>query len=421
MGMRTLPVLVVVLLSGCLVPLDVLDDGGSDAGTTAMESDASCELPHDAGIDWSPAPCKLAEPDGRPEGPSAVLLPGCRQDIQVFNGAGAMFPVELESDSVGTRISANWPAGMYIIRAGTGGEVQMTSFEVYDQQRLDAGTVRTFAEPINDCTALAVTAHDRLVCSKTGEIIVFDSSGAVRTRFSGRNVAVAGDELWSIGATGIELRLDGPNGPDLVGARIEPRLFDVGVTNFGETKPGSTLRGSTTELIEFTWDGTTIASQSWPLHASGSGFVYREGEQFWNDLLCKCTSGVCEECQYRDVAAIVGFGPGRLWAATRSAPESQPFVPKWRMLELMRPLSFPSRLMRTPPLAVSSVTTTQPGFELPVFTLEGSTSDSLVLVNSGRLTHFRLMKERVRAITNEVILSEVDSSTLRFTPNALTP
>lgn len=422
MGMRNFLVLVVVVSSGCLVPLDLGGDGGLDADAGMTGSDASCESPHDAGpgIDWSEAPCVLPDPEGRLEGFSEVLLPGCRQPIQVWNAAAAPFAADIVSDSVGTRISANWPPGMYVIVAGSTTEAPMVTFEVYETQKLDAGVVRTYEERIDDCQ-LAVTAHDRLLCARPGQVTVFDPSGAVRTRFAGDEVAVAGDEIWSIGANGIELRLDGPNGPELAGALVDARLNAQGPHNFGETRPGSSLRGTTTELIEYTWDGGTIASQSWPLALSGSGFVYREGEQFWNDALCKCTSGVCEQCDYAGVSSLAGFGPGRLWATMHVADPHQWWRLRWKMLELMRPLSFPSRLVRTPPLAISGAYLPRPQFELPLFLLEGATRETVALVNRGRFTHFRHMKEPVRAITNEVILTEVDQFSVRFTPNALTP
>jgi hypothetical protein len=324
------------------------------------------------------------------------------------------FPVVLRSDAIGTSASNDqWPPGLYQVQVGTGAELQTAFFEVYEHQRLDAGVLRTSVDPFDTCLSLMITDEDRLVCQRLTEVTVYETDGGVHARFAGEDVAVAGNQLWSRGASGIELRLDGSSGVMLAGALVDSRL--VRDAPFGETTLGRSMRGSQSELIEFSWDGSAMSSRSWPIGLARM-FVFRDGETIWTEDLCTCLNGNCfglERCQFSG-HKLLGLAPDRAWAADRLDSQSP-----LNVVELLRPVTpGPFRnLVRPVPVLTAGYPHVGPGIDRPVFVLAASTSTNITLVGPSANTHFLVTSERVLANTHRALITSVGTSTVRITPH----
>lgn len=426
MNMRTLSLVVAMVLSGCLVPLDIDGDAGRDAGGVVHEdSGVVCDPPADAGpegIDWSMLPCTLPVLEAQEAGAVAVLLPGCKQPVQVFSASGA-FAAEVAVDAIGTRVSSpQWPPGVYVLRTGSGATEREVMFEVYS--RPTNGTVRAFSEPVEDCFRIGVTTEGRVACerregSRQG-ITLYELDGSVRTRFPGEHLAIAGNELWTLGGGGLELRVDGASGPALRASIVDARLVtNGGAVNFGETTPGRSVRGSATELIEFTWDGvssTLTAGTAEPMATGSSGFILRDGASQWNGALCRCTNGVCPgapspACPWGEsvlagystrVVFVASFGNGRTTVSELLRPINPTFPPLARVVPFRPGVYF-----------------ARPLLERPVF-MTTSGDQHVVLMSSdplGQRTHFAVFSERIVGVDQQQVVSLVDSTHLRFTPN----
>jgi hypothetical protein len=414
MNMRNIFVVVAVSLTGCLVPLNLAEDGGSSAADGgSLGSDAGCDAGEggtDSGIDWTGAGCLLGELPAQPEGPVTLLFPGCKQQPVIVQTFGAQLQVEVSSDAIGTRVShAFWPAGLYQVLLGSGPTAQSAQLEVYEQQQPDAGLVLTYVEPIDTCLVPGITDQGRLVCERPGQISVYEADGSVHTRFAGSQAIVVGNEVWTLGAGGIERRVDQPTGLVLTGSLADSRLLEQ--MPFGEAKAGRSLRRGASELIEFSWDAGVVTSESWPMVLTAeTSFVFREGDTFWNDRLCRCDDGACDSvCPFPN-HSLMGLGPTSAWAVQLEGP-------RWRLVEFRRPLGPTSqRLVRTVPFQTQGATITRPGFERPAFILDIAANTSLVLVpHLNGASHFRVMTERIRATTPQAVISLAGPSALRIT------
>ena len=405
MNMVRIVVAAVVVLSGCLVPVDVasadgggvgggggLADGGGDAGTTG-----SCSAP---------------QPQAA--GPVTLFLAGCQEGPLVVTGPnGSRVDAGLTSDSSGTTLSfAELPPGLYTLTVNA----QILPFEVYERQQLDAGIVRTYVDRLDTCDSMALTEDDRLICVRPPRVWVYETDGGHYADFLGEDVSVAGHELWSRGGGGIERRVEGPAGLVLEGSLVDPRLGASGA--FGETSPGRSIRGGQFELIEFTWDAGTMSSRSWFVW-TGRSFAFRDGETIWSQGLCTLQPG-CQDtscptvvtCPF-NIFELVGFSAEKVWVSEKVSPAEH------RVAEVARPIDPAQALnFRSVPLALGS---SPWRMERPVFRLAPNPADpsfeTVILVEgAGGATHFRLMSERILLNGPRWVVSSVGPFTVRFTP-----
>ena len=396
------------MLMGCLVPVNVAGDGGEDGG--------------EGGDGGGGAPCTgiQAAVSPRPAGAVMVWLEGCDERPLVVSGPDGV-PVDagITSDASATHIShPNLPPGLYTATVGAGSTAQLIYFELYEQQPLDAGTVRTYVDRVDTCESVALTNEGRLVCQRPGaQVTVYETDGGLHSSFAGADVAVAGNEVWSRGGGGIERRVDGPAGLALEGSLVDPLLRDWAA--FGETSPGRSIRGGEYELVEFTWDAGAISSRRWWIFTQRR-FVFREGETIWDQFLATlqpgCQTMFCGnvEAYPFGVRSVIGFDATRVWVVERDASLDQWPNANTQLAELRRPLDPAQPLrFRHIPFTVQRPRWPNERFEMPVF---GEPSAVILVEGPGGTTYFRLMSEHVLSNTSRGVLSSLDPKTVRFTP-----
>lgn len=165
--------------------------------------------------------------------------------------------------------------------------------------RTATAIVRRFVDRMDICLAPFVTLSGLTLCERSdGQVWVYGPDGTITDHFAGIRLAVRGDEVWSTQETGAlehrtalgtTLRLDGTL-PFIRRDEAE-----------GLTQLGRAVRGQYLQIIEVTWDGTTLAQ-----HALADGYVtfpdyskvITDGDTIWSEPGCLvqrgCTQSYCE-------------------------------------------------------------------------------------------------------------------------------
>jgi hypothetical protein len=420
MSVRNFISCLAMVLTGCLVPVDV----GADASI-----DASIDPPPEDAGNWGSA-CPTAA--GQDQAASTtVSLAGCPQGTVVVRAPdGTVIPSS--TDGAQVSFSTTEAPGLYVVTVtDSEGIDHQVSVDIYERHPIGStfGTLRQYVDRLDDCFyGPYLTDEGRLVCQRANNVVwVYEVDGGVHTSFAGTQASVAGNEIWSENDGGMEHRTDTLQGLRFDARLEEPRLHSWGG---GETLPGKTVRLGMSSVMEFTWDGGVLDRRSWDFLDSDN-YVFIDGDVAWDTELCTlragCQSTLCppiRECPFasdpQDAGSglrLSGFGPGKVWVRDGNG----------MLTARARPLSTTSAILQGPrALPQLPLSPSNPGwFELSGFAgpwipwqgpVNNNSPAAIVPVEGPAGFHFMIIEESTRYVGQRWVIALVNPTTIRITP-----
>jgi hypothetical protein len=119
-----------------------------------------------------------------------------------------------------------------------------------------ADLTRTYVDRMDTCLEGPFrTRSGRVLCTRdNGEIWVYLDTGELDTHFTGTQLAVHGDEIWSTDYPGLDHRTDLGD----AGLRFDGRVSAPVGLPWGDSAAGVALRGTQGGLVEASWDGGAL-------------------------------------------------------------------------------------------------------------------------------------------------------------------
>ena len=308
-------------LSGCLIPVDVTPDDAGAAGDAGFEADAGC------------AP--LTELDVASSGSTVVIpLGGCRAATVAAPDGGN---VPLLSNATGAQFVAVEP-GVYVVTLTQGGTT--TRLPLHVDGAPTGGFVRRYDDRVDRCWRLFVTDLGRLVCRFENEVLVYETTGALLTRFvvadpnstAESNVSVVGNEIWVRRDDRVEHRTDTD-----AGIRFDGQLsVSGGLPLLFDARPGRIVVSGGDRVVEVLWNGSTLdAGLVFERLPSLDDPLIVDGE-LWSSDFCRvepgCASSLCpvvRTCTMANWNVVGAEGDSRFWVSRETSRPARASSSSW--------------------------------------------------------------------------------------------